>query len=1682
MPKSYRIRTEPGVDKQIRVNIEQDFDFLEILSLKIRQDELYSDFCANYGVVVGRVIANGGYGVPNARVSIFVPIDQLDINDPVINTLYPYRTLDDINEDGYRYNLLPYTPSYNGHVPTGTFPNREDVLTDKAVLQIYEKYYRFVVRTNDSGDFMIVGVPLGVQTITMDLDLSDIGCFSLRPTDLVRQGRGVQSQFDGNRFRASNDLGSLPQIVTAASQIDVASFWGQQDLCNIGITRNDFDLRSLGIEIQPTAVFMGSIMTSNQQLKKSCKPKTEMGDLCGMSAGPGQIIAIRQTIFQDSNGDPVLEELKLENGGKVIDENGAWVVDVPMNLDYVVTNEFGEQVFSNDPSVGIPTSAKYRFKVKWQDDDGMKEVPVSTIPLPSVFTTPTGELKRANFLVPNIREYGWTSTSTDPASLSPTSQYYKELKKSYAFSLDWADYVDKQAAINCEDFFYKFKYNKVYTVSQLIDEYRNGTGRGRFIGIKEIIDRTCETEVNRFPTNDGVRNFDTFYFIFNFLLSLLTVPFFVIIILYHVLSFLWEWVRIPLLLALSAVFTAAGVSSLVQAVTAFSALSIGAGIGFIIQSVLWFGMTTLIFVFWNRLQKIVFYAIPLPNITYPDCQICECEAKLCCGDEELETYNGNTSFLANVNQPAFFSGLLAVEDDETDTRWMGKFADGFLISMAGNNINWGLNGTGTNPASDYAKAPFISNADNPQSKWDIWSYDLPLAERMNLFNLKSKFHRDGDNGSGNAYNQIQVKIRPGLNPTPYFDNLLVMLADPGTLLKMEPAQLISFSNPKNSLDPNITGHTSVVNSSGFTITNGFNTFSTTGTSSLNTSIQITHMSPTTLLPVTQTYVGITGSSTVREYQYPADIEYFQLVTGHTLGDYITLCGQTPASISGSTYPALGAGTLLRRYIFGFQRIEKDNGSSDLPNEYPDNSGNNRFTLNVPNIMLNSDYLTHEVLFMVRGVDPHCDKQIVQYDLSKLYGSTTFGSKIVQGDYHLNNPTTPYSTSTDWRIPRHNDISNNASTSINRRIFFPYFNFTPDAPGTTWGLFTGWTTQNHLNYSSYDLINTSYVGNGNLEPAYSNSAVQNINSTPATLTTYSNTDYKRMINIGDAKEGFENGYYRGEILEGGSYMVPKDRDDWVFFSPVYYQESPNHTISFTDTTYLVMRTDRLPTSDIHQARFSLHQNGVFQAYIIENEVAITSEYNVGSDPFSDGSDDFADDNGGAGTTVLNTFSCGGMVPLDCYSGNGLNFSVKPSTDDCYYVGDTQLTKLDNGCYYLVQKRFAFATDFQIFAEWKARFRLNYALCRNVVSLTFVNNWVNGSLFMYTFQNDKIYNQSPTATTFNTRPEYIYCDDLIFYQDDTNSFFYRSSPYNSGGTGNFIGRNAPNYAVNGGNVLNLGQPTTIMDLGPRDEFTKEICFSPDFQGFVVDKIASTSYNDTSDLLQTYLISRIVNAKFWDQVLQRGDASIAQLFSRPKNKLDGDIVQLNSINSEFGVTPYLGSNYGDSQINFLSGTTGPVVGVFFSANTVSRDLITPGRTTFIDTTSQYKTDNYGIVSQEIPYFEWEIKTTSPNPYIFGTELNDWKTNVILSAKYQSFDRRLNGYYFESSQTAPTTQRPGFIYNSSPSYSGPTLTGFTSNPNFPVGAQKNVLVGAPFHFYFGLKKGKSAMNKYVERYIFSE
>ena len=51
---------------------------------------------------------------------------------------------------------------------------------------------------------------------------------------------------------------------------------------------------------------MGSIFSSNddQFQKRNCKPKLKQGSLCNLVAGPGEILAIRQTIAQDVSGKP----------------------------------------------------------------------------------------------------------------------------------------------------------------------------------------------------------------------------------------------------------------------------------------------------------------------------------------------------------------------------------------------------------------------------------------------------------------------------------------------------------------------------------------------------------------------------------------------------------------------------------------------------------------------------------------------------------------------------------------------------------------------------------------------------------------------------------------------------------------------------------------------------------------------------------------------------------------------------------------------------------------------------------------------------------------------------------------------------------------------------------------------------------------------------------------------------------------------------------------------------------------------------------------------------------------------------------------------------------------------------------------------------------------------------------
>jgi hypothetical protein len=172
-----------------------------------------------------------------------------------------------------------------------------------------------------------------------------------------------------------------------------------------------------------------------------------MGEFCQQVTGNGTIEILRKTFEGDT------EEFYVE-GGQVIDENGVWAFQVPMNLDYMYTSEDGTMIPSNDPNKGVPTRTRVRFRI------GMNE------------TGDNGRLRtRAKYLVPN-----------NPQSDAQIDYSFNETTKETSFrNMFW---------------------NKIYTVSNFISRYqRQGAGpRDRnSTGIKNV--DNCVGDKTPFPYN-----------------------------------------------------------------------------------------------------------------------------------------------------------------------------------------------------------------------------------------------------------------------------------------------------------------------------------------------------------------------------------------------------------------------------------------------------------------------------------------------------------------------------------------------------------------------------------------------------------------------------------------------------------------------------------------------------------------------------------------------------------------------------------------------------------------------------------------------------------------------------------------------------------------------------------------------------------------------------------------------------------------------------------------------------------------------------------------------------------------------------------------------------------------------------------------------------------------------------
>ena len=359
--KSYRIRTTVGqeADSFLDVHLDQEYDSFEILSLKISDKDTYRLHNADYGVIVGRVLANGNFGVPNAKVSVFIPADETN-KDLELWNLYPYTSTSTQNDKNIRYNLLPDQSVKDCHKAVGTFPNKTYLLENDGILEIFDEYYIYTTRTNDSGDYVICGVPTGMQTLHMDLDLSDCGILSQRPRDFVYKGYTIE-QFDNpNQFKKDENIDSLSQIFSQNQPVYVYPFWGNEDNGdNIGITRADIQI---SFKFEPTCVFMGSAISDNPSngVSKKCVPTNQMGTMDELTAGEGTIEMIRKT----PGGN--VEEFAIK-GNQLINGNGVWCYQIPMNLDYMMTDEYGNMVPTDDPEKGIPTRARVRFRASLTD-------------------------------------------------------------------------------------------------------------------------------------------------------------------------------------------------------------------------------------------------------------------------------------------------------------------------------------------------------------------------------------------------------------------------------------------------------------------------------------------------------------------------------------------------------------------------------------------------------------------------------------------------------------------------------------------------------------------------------------------------------------------------------------------------------------------------------------------------------------------------------------------------------------------------------------------------------------------------------------------------------------------------------------------------------------------------------------------------------------------------------------------------------------------------------------------------------------------------------------------------------------------------------------------------------------------------------------------------------------------
>jgi hypothetical protein len=511
-----------------------------------------------------------------------------------------------------------------------------------------------------------------------------------------------------------------------------------------------------------------------------------------------------------------------------------------------------------------------------------------------------------------------------------------------------------------------------------------------------------------------------------------------------------------------------------------------------------------------------------------------------------------------------------------------------------------------------------------------------------------------------------------------------------------------------------------------------------------------------------------------------------------------------------------------------------------------------------------------------------------------------------------------------------------------------------------------------------------------------------------------------------------------------------------------------------------------------------------------------------------------------------------------------------------------SEFKNGMFYVVPGSQTNARLIGILKEHRIRKRVGKLFCGGIVSYSFIDSWLSGSLYFHQFKAKRVYKMKETAIR--------YCRETVrFVGNNINRFYYRSTPILTGTTMEFVG------GVSGlvdQRVRRINHPTTFVDLGPRDEFIKEICIdqSLDPNCSVSRIIGSTSFKNFGELIGlaiNYRLDTTNNNYGLNSFFKNGGFSKMGF----ENVFAGDILQLISINSEVGIEEfdlqspkYLGYSYQylDPDLfpnvfkkNGLDGKQywGPVPITFELDDSGERVRLCLNEPTHLNYTGGTVQGRLTESSQPVPFYLWDKKGTG-----FGGTSEDtsddqsWDYNSFQLQPLQGmtfgydhglYDDEYNGMYNDDSDkymllpmtndfsgvTVPNMNVVGVgvdfddvitgktslgdtlelgpspkieLYNGEyPGYTillvdtgtiedpltgrlyvrigpamgnsthlGQTITnGFykmdwTTNNDFLILPKKDYYSGTkqilstPFHFYFGLKAGKTGLDKFIDLY----